>query len=93
MRYAIMALAVMGTTVDYITRQNINEAVVAMVEPGSVNKTHAKVHEVCPDSHLIESATSNLTTDRNLANAPQFRWNENTQGLFAPFFCCSVQLI
>ena len=94
-RFLILALIVLATAIDYVTRVNINIAIVTMVKQNSSH--HDLEGEVCPFSnsevpHVNEMTTissSNKTSPRMIRpeeESNRFDWSPTTQGIILGSF-------
>lgn len=95
-RSIILSLIVMATAVDYITRVNINIAIVTMVK---VNSSSSDVRgDVCPLSgyhahrNLNSSSTSHSMAPAN-RDAERFDWSPTTQGVVLGSFWYTYMLM
>lgn len=93
-RFLILALIVLATAIDYVTRVNINIAIVTMVKQ---NSSHHDVHgEVCPFSpnevphnEVTTKAAENESSHRMIRpeeEASRFNWSPTTQGVILGSF-------
>jgi MFS family permease len=95
-RFLILGLIVLATAIDYVTRVNINIAIVTMVKQ---NSSHHDVHgEVCPFSsnevpHIQEVTTvavKNQSSSHRMIRpeeeASRFTWSPTTQGVILGSF-------
>ncbi|KAI1307942.1 putative inorganic phosphate cotransporter [Halotydeus destructor] len=86
-RYLILALVTLSTCVDYITRTNINVAIVSMTLP--VNHSDVTVTDYCP----VEVVTSNTTNTHTTGSAQKFDWSMSTQSeILGAFFYSYVAM-
>ncbi|KAI1294735.1 putative transporter slc-17.2 [Halotydeus destructor] len=74
-------MLITANTVSYVTRVNLNLAIVSMVSH-KVNITDS-AHEVCP---LPSTASSSTESDSTETTAPQYDWDLTTQNLILGAF-------
>lgn len=93
-RYLIVAIVVLSCAVDYITRVNINVAIVSMVKP------HEHSHNVsagtCPFKGHVNATEGQLSHDIHHNANPNltYEWSPKTQGIIlGSFWCVSNQLL
>lgn len=97
-RSIILSLIVMATAIDYITRVNINIAIVTMVK---VNVTDVDIDgEVCPLSgyHVKQTRNSSASSGTKGAHPliderEQFEWSPTTQGVVLGSFWYTYMLM
>ncbi|KAI1304610.1 putative transporter slc-17.2 [Halotydeus destructor] len=78
-RYLIVLLSALSITVDYVTRSNLNVAIVSMVKPE--NETDDRL-DVC---HVPVPMNSSSEPNSN-SNAPRYDWSPQVQGLILGTF-------
>lgn len=82
-RYVVAALTVLGVTVEYMLRLNLNVAIVSMVKPVHVAKQeHLGKSTVCPVESSI-SGVLNFTSASPTSDHSQgeFDWSPSSQGI------------
>lgn len=95
-RSIILCLIVMATAIDYITRVNINIAIVTMVK---LNTSHVDFStEVCPLSgyhvkHTQNSSSSTAAKVGLVDEMEQFEWSPTTQGVVLGSFWYTYMLM
>ena len=72
-RYIIVSMIVLSCTVDYITRVNINVAIVSMV------KAHPHSHNLSAGACPSEGEPNNSIQDVHNSNAVTYDWSPTTQ--------------
>lgn len=97
-RSIILCLIVMATAIDYITRVNINIAIVTMVKLNTSNGDSDA--EVCPLSGYHVKHAQNSTSSSGTKDAPdpvderqQFEWSPTTQGVVLGSFWYTYMLM
>ncbi|KAI1304267.1 putative transporter slc-17.2 [Halotydeus destructor] len=86
LRYIVVFMTLMAATVDYLTRVNINVAMVAMVSENS-STADGKLHEGCPVPEFKRLAVNQtIKTYGKGTTAPTYDWDEKTQGVILGTF-------
>jgi MFS family permease len=91
-RFIILFLCVSASTVSYITRNNINIAIVSMVEDvtkvSAVNVNASR--NFCPSFEIsTKTSTESITEETDSSTEPEFKrykWDQSTQGLILGAF-------
>ncbi|KAI1304609.1 putative inorganic phosphate cotransporter [Halotydeus destructor] len=78
-RYLILFLSALSITVDYVTRTNLNVAIVSMVKSGNVTTDRL---DVC---HVPVPMNSSSEPNSN-SSAPRYDWSPQVQGLILGAF-------
>lgn len=91
-RYLVLFIVVLSCSVDYITRTNINTAILSMVNGRVVIKNASELLDMCniPDYKLNQSGVSVVN---NNDNAPKYDWDEPEQGIILGSFFYAYVLI
>lgn len=99
LRYLMVSLIILATAIDYITRVNINIAIVTMV---SSNSSHSAIQRsTCPVKHVTSSSGVNSTDSESIDYSQhepkypgqQFDWSPTVQGIILGSFWYSYILM
>ena len=101
-RYFTVSLIVLSALVVYITRQNLNLAMVSMTENDKTNQNHVSGEvEICPKKYTENINTTLPDTDKESLDVhhelrlrdKKYYWSQSTQGyIFGGFFWSYIVL-
>lgn len=88
-RYLVLGLILLAGAADYINRNNLSVAIVAMTE--NLNNTNSKVYDGCQlASNLTEIYDQSTIQLRKNSSATTFHWDQDTQGVILGGFYYSL---
>ncbi|KAI1305177.1 putative inorganic phosphate cotransporter [Halotydeus destructor] len=82
----------MATASDYMTRVNINVAIVSMVKRPTVSESDTK-YDVCPMSSTLGFSPNTSLTIKSEIGSPTYDWDAKTQGVILGAFYYSYFLL
>ncbi|KAI1305180.1 putative transporter slc-17.2 [Halotydeus destructor] len=91
-RYVVLCLCAMATANDYMTRVNINVAIVSMVKRPTVSDSDTE-YDVCPSSSTLGFSSNTSLTIKSEIVSPTYDWDAKTQGVILGAFFYSYVLL